>query len=320
MKWITNRLVWMSVLLAGSALACSLPALPSIGPAQPVALASATQTSAARLPAVTATHVSPTEASALPSVTPAPPTPAPPVASPTQTEAPQPTRPAIPPTPNGQQLARPNGSAVATRLYIPPVVDGDFSEWKLGMFAVNAVTFGSQNWSGVEDLSGSIMLGWDDANLYLAVHVVDDVYVQNTTGHHIYEGDSVEILLDTNLAGDYYTNSLSPDDYQLGMSPGLLSAGNNPEAFLWYPEAFEGYRPEVLIAARDTDIGYDLEAAIPWGVFSVAPQPWSHYGFAFSISDNDKVDDILQQSLASNISTRRLTQPTTWGDLMLGYE
>ena len=73
----------------------------------------------------------------------------------------------------------------------------------------------------------------------------------------------------------------------------------------------------MIVAAHKTDAGYDLEAAIPWSVLEMTPQAWQHYGFAFSISDNDKIDDILQQSVVSNTPNRHLTRPMTWGDLVL---
>jgi hypothetical protein len=73
----------------------------------------------------------------------------------------------------------------------------------------------------------------------------------------------------------------------------------------------------VEIAAVRTANGYNVEVAIPWSVFEMIPQANQHYGFAFSVSDNDIDGGIAQQSMISSASTRRLTNPTTWGDLIL---
>jgi hypothetical protein len=60
-----------------------------------------------------------------------------------------------------------------------------------------------------------------------------------------------------------------------------------------------------------------LEAAIPWSVLGITPANGMHLGFAVSVSDNDKADENLQQSMISSTPNRVLTDPTTWGDLTL---
>jgi hypothetical protein len=60
-----------------------------------------------------------------------------------------------------------------------------------------------------------------------------------------------------------------------------------------------------------------VEVAAPWGVFGVTPGSAQHYGFAFSISDNDNLERNSQQSLVCNTPGRILTDPTSWGDLTL---
>jgi hypothetical protein len=190
-------------------------------------------------------------------------------------------------------------------------------EWNLTKYSVSAVVFGSNLWDNAEDLSARVMAGWDTHNLYLGVEVIDEDYEQNTGGEHLFEGDSLEILLDTNLAADFYVNYLTPDDFQLGISPGSPLPNVDPEAYLWYPASIEGGRSHVVIAAVRTDDGYNVEVAIPWSVFEMTPQAGQHYGFAFSVSDNDIDGGIDQQSMISNVATRVLTNPTTWGDLLL---
>jgi hypothetical protein len=251
-------------------------------------------------------------------------TPPPPAALPTETPipptiAPAPTATPIPPTsvPTEAQTTRAAASVAATYLGDPPTVDGNLTDWGLPMYAINGIWFGTAFWGGVNDASGMLMIGWDEANLYVAFQVTDDVYAQSASGRRLFEGDSVEILLDTKLTEDFYTNQLSPDDYQLGISPGLQTIGASPQAYLWFPKSIEGTRADVTLGVLQTDTGYNVEAQIPWSVFSMTPVAGRHYGFCASISDNDKIGSAVQQSLVSNVQDRHLTQPTTWGDLVL---
>ena len=154
-------------------------------------------------------------------------------------------------------------------------------------------------------------------NFILRSKVLDDTYVQNAHGAQLYKGDSVDILLDTNVASDYYLQALSGDDFQLGISPGSPQPGNKMEAYLWYPKNRAGSLPDVKIEAFLLDDGYRLEAAIPWSTFGIIPFAGQHFGFAFSLSDDDDPGTTIQQSMVSNIQNRQLTNPTTWGDLTL---
>jgi hypothetical protein len=161
------------------------------------------------------------------------------------------------------------------------------------------------------------MFAWDEDYLYISVRVRDDEYVQNARTREIFMGDSLEVLIDAKVQEDYYFRQLSPDDFQLGISPGSPTPGQNPEAYLWYPASIEGKRTDVIIGAESVEGGYYVEVAIPWDVFEVSPDEGDHFGFAFSVSDNDRAAENVQQSMVSNISNRHLTDPTTWGDLQL---
>ena len=215
-------------------------------------------------------------------------------------------------------------SVTAGYLKDKPVIDGVLDEWTETRYDIASVTYGKSNWDGSDDLSGKAMFAWDESYLYLAARVYDDVHVQNATGEDIFQGDGIEILWDRNVSGDYYTQSLSSDDYQVGISSGApadMSYSDSkalaPEAYLWYPRANERSLDEVEIGVFYTDDGYKIEAAIPWSVLSVTPKAGQHYGFAFSISDNDVPNKNMQQTLVTNVPTRILTNPTTWRDLTL---
>ncbi len=213
--------------------------------------------------------------------------------------------------------ARPAGNLIATYMSRSPTLDGNLAEWNLTSSQVTSVVYGRNLWDGSADLSARAMFGWDEKNLYIGVYVTDEEYVQNASGRNLYLGDSLEVLMDTNLTGDFFSTSLSADDFQLGISPGSPQPGNNPEAFLWFPQALEGGRDEVSTGQRLHGGDWEVEVAIPWSVFGVTPQSGARYGFAFSVSDNDVTGGTAQQTMICTVSTRSLGNPTTWGDLVL---
>jgi hypothetical protein len=198
-------------------------------------------------------------------------------------------------------------------LNTPPTIDGNLSDWSLTSTPVQNVVFGADNRQSNADLSGSVMVGWTTDALYLAGHVRDDKYVQNAHGSNLYLGDSLEILFDRDLAGDQTNHNLTGDDYQLGISPGSPGPGDNPEAYLWYPQRGAGKVTDIDSAFVPTDKGYDFEMKIPWSVFGATITGGERFGFGFSISDNDRANANVQQSMVSNVNTRLLVDPTTWG-------
>jgi len=249
--------------------------------------------------------------------------------SPSATPEPVPTQTSVPtstftatamPTPtvsfSGPGM-RTGTSIAAVYLDDPPNINGDLGDWDLGLYPASAVVYGAENRKNDADLSSTVVIGWNETYLYIGARVKDDKYVQNATGENIFKGDSVEILLDTNVGSDFYLNQLSIDDYQLGVSPGNPKKGKNPEAYLWFPKNIAGNRSKVLIGVLGTANGYHIELAIPWSVFNVSPYIGQHFGFAFSVSDNDTPGTTEQQSMISNVVTRLLTSPMTWGDLTL---
>lgn len=195
------------------------------------------------------------------------------------------------------------------------VVDGDTSEWPLDYW-IDTVVFQPSNWSGTHDNSARFAMIWTTENIYLAVKVIDDVHVQTQSGKSLYQGDSLELQFDADLAGDFDSTQLSGDDFQLGLSPGDF-AGISPEVFLWNPSAQAGVPTNVTVMAKATTDGYMLEAVIPWTLFNVTPTMFTTYGLALNVSDNDTPGTAEQQSMISSSPARRLTDPTTWGTLIL---
>lgn len=217
----------------------------------------------------------------------------------------------------GTTDTRPNGQPLdAEALSSAPTIDADLSDWDTSARSLNAIVFGASNWSGASDASASYHIGWTSDALYVAVRVTDDSFVQVSSGSQMYKGDIVELQLDRDLEGDYFSNTLSGDDYQIGLSPGNFgSLGSS--AWRWYPIGTHGLLSGVTLASAKTDAGYIIEAKIPWSVFGVTPSSGARFGFALSVSDNDLAGAPVQQSMVSTVSSRTLTNPTTWGTLVL---
>ena len=223
-----------------------------------------------------------------------------------------------PPTITSNTPKRGGGQFIAKYLSVPPTIDGDWFEWTSTQYPANIVVYGLGNWEDGDDLESAFRIGWDNTYLYVAFKVRDEKYVQNATAENIFKGDSIELLLDIDLYNDFNSTTLGADDYQIGISPGKPNTGGTKEAYQWYPTSNAGTRSEIIIAAVGGDELYRVEAAIPWSVFGVTPSVNKHFGFALSVSDNDDTGSNVQQTMVSSASTRKLTNPTTWGELVLG--
>ncbi len=314
MAFKSHRFFRVMALLMLSALACSLPGFSAPTPMYSDNTPDLTRTAifgttATDLPAVTMTYPPGEE----PTATTEDGATLTPTSATTSTTIPY----ASPTTSYAGPGMRSGASIAAKKLNSAPNIDGDVSEWSLSLYPVANVVYGGANRTGESDLYATVMVGWDNDNLYLGVRVKDSKFVQNATGAYLYRGDSIEILLDTLVSADFYYRGLTGDDYQLGMSPGSLVGSKSPEAYLWYPAGLAGPRGQVDIGVLPTGQGYQIEVAIPWSIFGVSPSTGQHFGFAFSVSDNDNSSTNVQQSMISNVSTRALTDPTTWGDLTL---
>lgn len=209
---------------------------------------------------------------------------------------------------------------VAKYLSKKPVLDGDWGDWKQSTLAYPAyyVVYGLKAWENDSDCEGSFILGWDESFLYVGVKVKDDTYVQNASGELLFRGDSIELLIDTDLAGDFHTASLNEDDYQIGIAPGRGSINGPKEAYLWYPISKKGsITDQIDITSTSTAGIYRLEVRIPWSVLEITPQKGMRLGFEFSVSDNDNPAENVQQTLISNIPTHGFLDPTTWGEMIL---
>jgi hypothetical protein len=154
----------------------------------------------------------------------------------------------------------------ASRLASPVAIDGDLSEWNDTAWVMvnkrDQVVYGVGAWGGPRDLSFKAALQWEPEALLMAVEVTDDAVVQEKRGADMWEGDHMEVWVDADLLSDYNEAVNSPDDFQIGLSPGNFGE-RMPEVFIWVPSVVPGSLGQIRLAAQRTGQGYTVEIRLP---------------------------------------------------------
>lgn len=195
----------------------------------------------------------------------------------------------------------------------PPAIDGQLDDWKSmpGEWTVNRkeqVIYGQGKWKSPQDLCARIKLAWREDYLYLAAEVTDDYHRQRGRGQAMFRGDHVTLYLDAAPDVDPKRMAWGEGQVQFGFSPGSLENTGDPlvdlppEAVVFTPEgqSAEG----ILVAARKTDSGYTLEAAVPWSLIGrLAGHPKQRatiglpLGVEVGISDCDAPDPTQEKMM-----------------------
>lgn len=207
----------------------------------------------------------------------------------------------------------------AQSLANPPLIDGNLDEWAgIPTYESSYRVFTAENWDRTEDVRAFWRLGWDRNNLYAAVVVEDDIHVQTQRGNSIFKGDGVSIQLDTQFEADFGPR-LSQDDFQINLSPGDFV--ENPPVAIRFRGDNSGNLIDMVghgiqVAAKRSASGYTLEAAIPWSNLGITPETGLQMGIALNVNDNDTPGTALQEVMMSQVSTRRFSDPTSWGKIV----
>jgi len=141
-------------------------------------------------------------------------------------------------------------------------------------------------WKGPEDLSARVYLAWDEEYLYFAAAVRDDVFCQNFSGADTWQGDSVQIALDTS---DDDSGELDEGDYEFTLA--LTPEGERVFKLFFMEGKLKGEETDDVILKIEIDHGRGLhiyEAAIPWGQLGTfRPRSGAVCGFNVVVNDND---------------------------------
>jgi hypothetical protein len=268
----------------------------------------------------------------------APPTPTPTVTPPPATPTVTPTPPNTRPEEQGLMWALPLGTVGGYPVEI--ILDGSYKDWLtlsdlsgVKPTLVDQVVFDrackalfSPNYGPEDDLFAVVWFAYDDNYLYTAFVVQDEGFVPYTGPDlRFFLGDAPQLLLDTDLPGDYHDTGLNADDLQIDFHPGWPQRDLPPRAVLWQlstqrprelTEAVVAVGPRVGLFWRG-ELGYFLEAAVPWKALGVVPKPGLTLGLVASVSDNDTANTNNQECMISTDPRRNWRDPTTWGTLIL---
>lgn len=179
----------------------------------------------------------------------------------------------------------------------PPVLDGDLSEWGTLDYALNHRNAQAQSGAAAwqddpaqddADCSATFSLRWDLTNLYVAIHVADDIRAVHpgAAGYQPYLDDAVELYLDG--SGDR-TAAYDADDWQY-----VVTADGTSQVYQKAVAA--GAVPATYYAVKNdaTGAGYSVEFRVPWSVLGPnAVVNGRTLGVDFLVDDDD--DTTVQQ-------------------------
>lgn len=188
---------------------------------------------------------------------------------------------------------------VVARQATPPTIDGDLAEYTArAPIRLDSQAFlappdapSAKLWTGIDDLSVTAWVAWDDACLYLAAKVRDDHHVQERTGSQLWANDGFQIGFDplndaTGLAFAGRTG-YEPDDAEFG----IALAATGPQTFQWTGAAEPNgcLVADARLAVRRLGEETCYEWALPWKhVKALRARPGTVFGFSFVVIDADK--------------------------------
>ncbi len=160
----------------------------------------------------------------------------------------------------------------------------DESKRKPGSVAHLKITRnGLDHLGGPKDLSAQIAFAVDDANLYFAADVTDDVHQQTRPGRGFWQNDCVQIGLDPTLAR---SNGYGGQGHEFGFA---LSEGR-PVAWRWAGRMGQalGEFSSAKCAIRRAGDHTIYEAAVPLSELApLSPDMWRKVGMCVVVNDSD---------------------------------
>ncbi|WP_309119266.1 right-handed parallel beta-helix repeat-containing protein [Paenibacillus sp.] len=210
----------------------------------------------------------------------------------------------------------------AAKTPAPPVLDGSLEEWSGAMTfrleqesQYKKVSGGSTPWGGVDDLSATGAVLWDDDHLYLAATVRDDVHRQGQTDGAAWMGDGIQFMIDP---------ARRDGPGSAGYSELLFALADTGEIVKWRWASVSG-RPVGALANSEAAIVREgdtttYELRIPWSELLPAGEaaPDSLIGFSFLVNDDDGAGRHGWLEYMSGIGSGK--NPALFGDLTLASE
>lgn len=202
---------------------------------------------------------------------------------------------------------RPGNTAKSFK--VPPVIDGDFSEWQ-GREEIKVVDGNVSS----KDASATVKVGYDENNLYLAIRVFDDEPGMNKhDAGHVWGGDCLEIFFSP-LPEAAVPGFLKEHDYQILVTP--YSKSGKPVVVFGdvyrAGQAIKGCRQSF----RTFPDGWSVELALPLTAFAGAQgRKGQRWAMEIALDDLDKKHPRIQVN--SNQRNDNWTNSSVWSWLVL---
>jgi DNA-binding NtrC family response regulator/GGDEF domain-containing protein/HAMP domain-containing protein len=192
------------------------------------------------------------------------------------------------------------GVPEARAVWVDPrevVIDGDSSEWRgdapaevvidrVEQFVVLTSREPRARWSGPDDASVQLWIGWNEQDLILGGLILDDV--EDHDSERWFHGDSLELFVNVRDREPQWGN----DDYQVMLAPDWEERpwGVYPRSGQVHGSgtASHGGFGGVEVASVPLLEGYRFEARIPWRNFDgYSPEAGAELPLNFAVCDRD---------------------------------
>lgn len=193
-----------------------------------------------------------------------------------------------------------------------PVIDGklDADEWNedVALYADDLSFSKIPDWKGINDLSFSCIVEWDEDNLYYSVKALDDIWYYNpdeTEKGYIWKSDSVQFGLLYGTVNEVVLGTANRTFEELGM--GMF--GGDAIVYRWSTQSTHSKgvveKSEVKIGRHNGYTHYEMK--VPWSEIipteDRAPQVGDILGFSMLVNDNDGIGRRGWMEYASGIGT-----------------
>ena len=164
-------------------------------------------------------------------------------------------------------------------------IDGklDDEAWKTAASSRPFVDVGTGSPNTAFPVNGSVKMAWDDANMYLGFQVENPDIIggwpKEAKDPHLWEKDTVEIMLDPDGDGDnndYYEIQVNPQNLVFDTQyDGYNTPKTEPNGPFGHQDWSAKLKSAVVVDGTmdkpgDKDKGYNVEIAIPWSSFGKA--------------------------------------------------
>lgn len=136
------------------------------------------------------------------------------------------------------------------------------------------------NWDGLEDASARIKLLWSNAGLCIRADVRDNIHCQPFHGDYLYQGDSIQIGIDSMLGRG--KTQFSKHEFMTGLTDSgaelFYTADGKPKTLL----------PDSCVTIQKETKGLIYELCIPWQwLVPLGPGKGNMFGLFILLWDND---------------------------------